>query len=152
MQLAPMCHSGDIYCGQSSLTDILAKVPFSYVVYKEHRLVVSSGSGLVTWEEIKARQDETKTDPGFDPSFNQIVDLRSATRIQMSGDQARMLASRQIFSAQSRRAFVATNPSIFGMGRMWEIYTEFSKTPSQIRVFADLPSALKWLGLESLPQ
>jgi len=128
------------------------KMPFSYVVYKEHRLVISSGSGLLTWEEIKARQDETKTDPSFDPTFNQIVDLRSVTAILMSGDQARMLARRQIFSHESRRAFVATNPSIFGMGRMWEIYTEFSKTPSQIRVFADLPSALKWLGLESLPQ
>jgi hypothetical protein len=127
-------------------------MPFSYIVYKEHRLVVSSGSGLVTWQEIKARQEETKTDPSFDPTFNQIVDLRSATGIQMSGDQARMLASRQIFSPESRRAFVATNPSIFGMGRMWEIYTEFSKKPSQIRVFADLPSALNWLGLESLPQ
>ena len=131
--------------------DILTRMPFRYVVYKEHRLVVSSGSGLVTWEEIKARQDETKTDPSFDPSFNQIVDLRSATGIKMSGDQARMLASRQIFSPESRRAFVASNPSIFGMGRMWEIYTEFSKTPSQIRVFSDLPSALKWLGLESPP-
>ena len=125
---------------------------FSYVVYKERRLVVSVGSGLVTWEEIRARQDETKTDPNFDPTFNQIVDLRSATGIQMSGDQARMLASRQVFSSDSRRAFVATNPSIFGMGRMWEIYSEFSKRPSQIRVFADLASALKWLGLESLPQ
>jgi hypothetical protein len=127
-------------------------MPFSYIVYKEHRLVVSSGSGLVTWQEIKARQEETKTDPSFDPTFNQIVDLRSATGIQMSGDQARMLASRQIFSPESRRAFVATKPSIFGMGRMWEIYTECSKKPSQIRVFADLPSALNWLGLESLPQ
>ena len=152
MQVTFRCHSGGRSCGQSRLTDILIKMPFSYVVYKEHRLVVSAGSGLVTWEEIKARQDETKTDPSFDPTFNQIVDLRSVTEIQMSGDQARMLASRQIFSQESKRAFVATNPSIFGMGRMWEIYTEFSERPSQIRVFADLASALKWLGLESLPQ
>jgi len=152
MQVTFRCHRGGRSCGQSRLTDILIKMPFSYVVYKEHRLVVSAGSGLVTWEEIKARQDETKTDPSFDPTFNQIVDLRSVTEIQMSGDQARMLASRQIFSQESKRAFVATNPSIFGMGRMWEIYTEFSERPSQIRVFADLASALKWLGLESLPQ
>ena|SRR5215469_7383758 len=126
-------------------------MPFSYIVYRKHRLVVSSGSGLLTWEEIKARQDETKTDPNFDPSFNQLVDLRSVTGIKMSGDQARMLASRHIFSPGSRRAFVATNPGIFGVGRMWETYTEFSEKPSQIRVFSDLPSALKWLGLESFP-
>jgi hypothetical protein len=39
-------------------------MPFSYVVYSEHRLVVSTGSDRVTWEEIKERQDQTKTDPG----------------------------------------------------------------------------------------
>lgn len=70
----------------------------------------------------------------------------------MSGDQARMLARRQIFSPESRRAFVATNPGIFGVGRMWEIYTEFAENGSQIRVFSDLASALKWVGLQSLPQ
>ena len=55
-----------------------------------------------------------------------------------------------IFTARSRRSFVAANPAIFGVGRMWEIFTETSDNPSQIRVFYDLPSALKWLNLESL--
>jgi hypothetical protein len=57
-----------------------------------------------------------------------------------------------IFSATSKRAFVAANPAVFGMGRMWEIFTEMSDNPSQIRVFCDLLSALKWLNLEILPQ
>ena len=127
------------------------QMPFDYVVYKKHRLVVSTASGLVTWDEIKARQDQTKTDPEFDPEFNQIVDLRSATRIELSGDQIRFLAGRRIFSSRSRRAFVAPDPSVFGVGRMWESYTEFSQNPTEIRLFRDLPSALKWLGLEDFP-
>lgn len=106
---------------------------------------------MVTWEEIKARQDQTKTDPNFDPEFDQIVDLRSVTRFEMSPEQTRSLARRQIFSSQSKRAFVATSPSVFGVGRMWETYTEFSNDPSHIQVFYDLSSALKWLGLKSLP-
>jgi hypothetical protein len=126
-------------------------MPFDYFVYKEHRLVISTASGLVTWDEIKARQDQTKTDPEFNPEFDQIVDLRSATRVELSGDQIRFLANRRIFSSRSRRAFVAPNPSVFGAGRMWETYTEFSKNPTEIRVFWDLPSALKWLGLEDFP-
>lgn len=126
-------------------------MPFDYVVYREHRLVISTASGLVTWDEIKARQDQTRTDPEFDPEFDQIVDLRSATRIELSGDQVRFLAGRRIFSSRSRRAFVASNPSIFGVGRMWETYTEFSNHPTEIRLFRDLPSALKWLGLEGFP-
>jgi hypothetical protein len=40
---------------------------------------------------------------------------------------------------------------VFGVARMWEIFTELSDNPSHIRVFYDLPSALKWLGLDALP-
>jgi hypothetical protein len=127
-------------------------MPFSYVVYSEHRLVISTGSDRVTWEEIQARQDQTKTDPDFNPEFNQIVDLRAVTAFAMTSDQARVLARRMIFSLTSKRAFVAANPAVFGVGRMWEIFTEMSDNPSEIRVFYDLPSALKWLNLESLPQ
>jgi hypothetical protein len=127
-------------------------MPFGYVVYREHRLVISTGSDLVTWEEIKARQDQTQTDPDFNPEFDQIVDLRPVTGFNMTSDHARLLARRIIFSAKSKRAFVAASPGVFGVGRMWEIFTEMSDNQSQIRVFYDLPSALKWLGLESLPQ
>ena len=70
----------------------------------------------------------------------------------MTGDHVRLLARRKIFSATSKRAFVATSPAVFGVGRMWEILTEMSDNPSQIRLFYDLPSALKWLNLESLPR
>jgi hypothetical protein len=70
----------------------------------------------------------------------------------MTSDQARLLARRMIFSLTSKRAFVAASPAVFGVGRMWEIFTEMSDNPSQIRVFYDLPSALKWLDLENLPQ
>ena len=127
-------------------------MPFSYIVYSEHRLVISTGSDRVTWEEIKERQEQTKTDPNFNPEFNQIVDLRAVTDFDMTSDQARTLAQRVIFSSTSKRAFVAASPAVFGVGRMWEIFTELSANPSEIRVFYDLPSALKWLNLETLPQ
>lgn len=72
-------------------------MPFSYVVYPEHRLVISTGSDRVTWEEIKHRQDQTKTDPDFNPEFNQIVDLRTVTGFDMSSGETRMLAHRSFF-------------------------------------------------------
>jgi hypothetical protein len=126
-------------------------MPFSYTVYKEQRLVISIGSGCVTWSEIKDRQDQAKTDPTFDPEFNQLVDLREVTSFEMTSEQARVLARRMIFSFTSKRAFIAANPAVFDIGHMWETVTELSDNPSQVRVFDDLPSALKWLGLEALP-
>jgi len=47
--------------------------------------------------------------------------------------------------------FVASNPAVFGVSRMWEILSEMSNNLSHIRVFYDRPSALKWLNLERLP-
>ena len=123
-------------------------MPFSYVVYKKHRLVVSTGTGRVTYDEIKARQDQTKGDPDFNSDFNQIVDLRAATTVDLTVDQARELASRNIFSPTSRRAFIATTPAVFGMGRMWESYTAIAQKTSQIRIFSNLLSAIDWLGLK----
>ena len=130
---------------------VITPMPFSYVVYKEHRLVISTGLGCLTWSEIKEQQDQTKADLGFDPEFNQLVDLRAVTRFEMTSEQTRMLARRKIFSSTSKRAFLASDATAFGMSRMWEILTELSENPSQIRVFQDLSSALKWLGLEALP-
>src|SRR5215472_3186302 len=127
-------------------------MPFSYVVYPQLRLVISTGSGRVTWNEIKSRQDQTKTDPDFNPEFNQIVDLSGVTSFDMTSAQSGALAQRMIFSSSSKRAFVAPAPTAFGMARMWETFTEMSEHPSQIRVFKDLASALKWLDLESLPR
>jgi hypothetical protein len=106
----------------------------------------------VTWQEIKARQDQTQTDPDFNPEFNQIVDLRAVTSFDMTSEHARVLARRMIFSSTSKRAFIAAEPAVFGVGRMWEIFTELSDNPSQIRVFYDHSSALNWLGLDRFPQ
>jgi|SRR5947209_349360 len=126
-------------------------MPFDYTVYKQLRLVISTGEGLVTWQEIKSRQDQAKTDPNFDPEFNQIVDFRSVTGLDMSGEQTRLLATRSIFSPKSKRAFVATSSAVFGVARMWETYTEFSDHPNEVRVFYDISAALQWLGLEHMP-
>ena len=127
-------------------------MPLSYVVYREHRLVISTGSGCMTWEEIKERQDQLKTDPDFNPEFNEIVDLRAVTGFDMTSEHARVLARRVLFSFTSKRAFVAANQAVSGVARMWEVFTEISDNPSQIRLFNDLPSALKWLKLDSLPE
>ena len=79
-------------------------MPFSYVVHNDHRLVVSTGTDRVTWKEIKARQDQAQADPGFNPEFNQIVDLRAVTSFDMTSDHVSALARRNglLFYIQTR--------------------------------------------------
>jgi len=127
-------------------------VPIRYVIYKDLRLVVSIGYGRMAYAEIKAHQDALLADPEFDPGFNQLIDMRGVATLDISIDEAKLAANRKLFSPGSRRAFLATSPSVFGMGRLLETYHEMSASPSRASVFYDLSSALEWLGLESLPE
>ena len=126
-------------------------MPFNYVVHKELHLIVGTGRDRPSWSEIKRCQEQARTDPGFSPQFDLIVDMRAVTGFDMTTEHVRTLANRMIFSFGSKRAFVASSPAVFGMGRMWQTFAELSDRPSQVRVFYDLPSALQWLGLNELP-
>ena len=127
-------------------------MPFNYVIHKEQRVVVTTGSGRVTFAEIEKRIHEALTDPEFDPSFNEIVDFRAVTTVEMSGTEVRTVANTKVFSSNSKIALVVFSPAVFGMGRLFETYSEMSKVSPQVRIFYDLPSALKWLGLEKSPE
>jgi hypothetical protein len=127
-------------------------MPCRYVIYQEQRLVITTAWDRVTFAEAKAHQDQLSSDAAFDPEFNQLVDASAVTAIDATIDQIKTIARRGIFSPASRRAFVATSPDIFGLGRMLGTYLEMGRIPQQVQVFYDLPSALEWLGLGKDPR
>jgi hypothetical protein len=108
-------------------------------------LAISTGFGRLTSAEIKACMDQGVTAPDFD----QIVDFREVTFVEVSGGQTRALANKALFSPESKRAVVAPNPAHFGFGRMFAAYHEMSESPSRVQVVYDLSSALRWLGIEN---
>jgi len=124
-------------------------LPIQDTIFKEHRIVLSTAHGQLTAAEIKACMDQGLNDPDFNPDFNQIVDFRAVITIDMSGAQTRTLANIPLFSPESKRAVVAPDPANFAVGRMFATYHEMSRSPSQIKIFYDLGSALKWLGIEN---
>jgi len=118
-------------------------VPVSYMIDKKHRLILTIGDGSVTVSEIRNHQDRLLSDPDFDPAFNQLIDVTTATRFDMSVDEAKQVALRPIVSPKSKRAFVASKPDIYGMGRLMQVHHE---PFAEAQVFRDRKSALKWLG------
>jgi hypothetical protein len=107
-------------------------------------LIVTTAEGRVTFDDIRAHQARLPADPDFDASFDQLIDMTAATKFEISADQARILAKRRILSPESRRAFVATKPHIFGLGRMMEIYRE-GPGYADVQVFYSMDEALEWL-------
>ena len=45
-------------------------MPIRYTMYKDHRMVISTGFGQLTSAEITACMDQGVTDPDFDLGFN----------------------------------------------------------------------------------
>jgi hypothetical protein len=126
-------------------------MPCGYVIDKERHLVITTASGLVTYAEAKAHQDQLAADPEFSRDFNQLLDATTVSSLELSALQIRELARRRLFSAASRRALVATNPAVFGVGRMLQTYLDLAKAEEKVGVFYSIDSAVKWLGLENNP-
>jgi len=127
-------------------------MPCSYAIYKERRLVITKVWDRVAFSEIRSHQEQFRNDPDFDPQFNLLIDATAATALDVSTDEARTIASQGLFSPVSRRAFLASNPAIFGMARLIGVNHAMSTKQEQLRVFYDRALALQWLGLKDDPE
>jgi len=104
---------------------------------------MSSGSGVLTREDMVGHQNRLLKDPDFDPSFSQIIDFTNLTRVDIRPEDILFLAERNVFSPKSHRALLADNDLAFGLARMYEMIRE-AKGETGVRVFRDREAALAW--------
>jgi hypothetical protein len=116
----------------------------SYKIDKERRLVMTSGVGVLTKEDVQAHMDRLSSDPDFDPDFSQLADFREITVVEFGPEDVRQFAQREIYSPSSRRAFLVKNDLQFGLARMFETYRELNGE-SGIRVFRSFDEAMQWI-------
>src|SRR6266853_3969647 len=119
-------------------------MPAFYKIDKERRLVMSSGSGVLTKEDIFGHQERLSKDPDFDPTFSQLSDFTHITKIDITPEDVRLAAKKNLFSPQSRRAMLVKDDLQFGLARMFEIHRELAGEKG-IRVFRKIEDALDWI-------
>jgi hypothetical protein len=115
-----------------------------YEIDKQRRLVMSSGTGILTKKEIEGHMDRLSSDPDFDPEFSQVIDFTQFDLTKVEPEEVRQLAQREIFSPHSRRAFVVKDDLQYGLARMFEIHRELNGEKG-IRVFRSREEALEWV-------
>jgi len=115
-----------------------------YKIDKERGLVMSTGAGVLTKEDILGHMDRLSKDPDFDPDFCQLMDFRQITAVEFGPEDVRQFAERTIYSSRSRRAIVVKDDLQFGLARMFEIHRELNGE-SGIRVFRAVDEALDWI-------
>ena len=119
-------------------------MPSSYVIDKERKLVITTAWGDCNADDVLEFRKQVLKDRDFDPSFSQLADFTGVTKVDVSPDEVRMLATKSPFSTQSRRALVADNQVIFGLSKMFGILRNL-RGEKLIRVFRTRSEALDWL-------
>ncbi len=115
-----------------------------FKIDKEHRLVMSTLSGVLTMADALAHQENLRKHPDFDPSFSQLIDGTQLTGVELRREDVQRLARDAVFSPDSRRAFVTNTDAAFGLARMFETLRD-TMGEKGIRVFRNLDEGLDWV-------
>jgi len=111
---------------------------------KERRLVMTTAAGVFTFADGLAHQERLTTDPDFDPSFSQLMDLTHVTKIEFGSEDVRRLAQRSVFAPDARRAILVNCDVIFGLAQKFVAFRE-SLGEQGLRVFRSIDEALSWV-------
>ena len=130
-------------------------MPINSVVYPDRRLIVTTGSGVVTDGELLAHWHSGYSDelsPWGTPEF---LDLRAVGRFEAtSAGLWRLVVLDTNFAKQRSAPFqfaiVAPSDHIFGMMRIYQSYSDVEQSYSEVKrnfvhVFRDLSGVEEWL-------
>ena len=120
---------------------------WSYTIDKESHLVTTTAWGTLTADQVLEHQRKLQNDPAFDPDFSQLADFTLVVLMQMDSKTVMELSDLVVFSAKSRRAFIADNPFHYGMARMFAAFHKLNGE-DQIQVFTTRDEALRWLNVK----
>lgn len=119
-------------------------MPVTYAIDPKQKLVTTTLWGVVTEEEVLDHNRRLRTDPAFDPGYRQLVHMTEITESRVSTNMINETSADQFFTPGTRRAFVASTDSIFGMARKFALQAEAGG--QTIEVFRDLRKAEEWLN------
>jgi len=115
----------------------------SHAIDASRRLVITRASGHLTEEDMRFAQGMLQGDPGFRPTYRQLVDLRGVDSVVVSVPAMARIAAASAFTPGVRRAFVGTSEEQYDMAR---VFATLSEPHRQIvHVFRELTIAEAWL-------
>jgi len=122
-------------------------MPVTYCLDCETATLNTCCAGQVTFEEVLAHFDALAKDETLLPSLDLLLDL-SAQETAPDGAQVRQLANRlaaiRADLAWGRCAIVVSRDVLFGIARMFGVYTDEAFVETQ--VFRDPAAARDWLA------
>ncbi|HMA40857.1 MAG TPA: hypothetical protein VKP10_12305 [Gemmatimonadales bacterium] len=128
-------------------------MPIAYIIDHDHRLVMATGQGELTGDDIFGYQTEVWSRPDIG-GYNELIDMTNVERIDLrSVDHIKQLAelsaSMDPAAAQSKFAIVAPGDYAYGLGRMYESYRRLEgRSTKRVGVFRSMAEARVFLELD----
>jgi hypothetical protein len=127
-------------------------MPCDYAIDVERGLVQTRLWGSVTPADLLDVRDRMAVDPAYGPHLSILIDMREVERFALTTGDVQVLARTSKFGQGSRRAFVASSPSSFGLARMFQSYREINDGLEETAVFETMEAAEVWLTTPSAEQ
>ena len=121
-------------------------MPVSYSIDPDRRLVISRVWGTVTNDDVHEHDRRLHADPQFDPTYRQLADMSGVALNMVSSDTVQETAREEFFVPGTRRAFLVSDDTSYGMCRMYATHAE--SLGQVINIFRDRNAAEAWLGEE----
>lgn len=122
---------------------------YEYTIYENPGICIFRGTGNLKMEEFKKVAAKMIEDPRWQTGWSILYDFSRANSMDVTSRQMKDGATRDRqfddLLAPARIAVVATQDSMYGMFRMWQMLSE--ERSAEIKIFKDLDSAFSWLGV-----
>jgi hypothetical protein len=119
-------------------------MPAFYHIDKDRKLVMSTASGVLTREDLTTHMQNLLKDPDFNSSFSQLADFSHITGRNLTADDIRDIARTNVFSPNSRRAFIVADDQSESLAEMFAILRDVAGERG-IRVFRTLEEGIDWI-------
>jgi hypothetical protein len=119
-------------------------MPAFYHIDKDRKLVMSTASGVLTRKDLSTHMQNLRKDPDFNPAFSQLADFSHITGRELTGDDIRDIARTNVFSPDSRRAFIVADDQSESLAEMFAILRDAAGERG-IRVFRTLEEGIDWI-------
>jgi len=128
-------------------------MPIEYDIDEHRRLVLVTGTGVVTHDDVLEHLAELSEDDRYQAPMKKLIDYRDVSDIQISTDASVVIAATKKKLSErfagEKCAFVASKDAVFGTARVHEARVEGAGISTS--VFRDIEAAMTWLEVNPTP-
>lgn len=121
----------------------------AFSIDTDTRRRVATFTGRIGDRELFDAYASLVNEPAYDPSLDDLIDLRAVTHMGVTGAGLHRLIAmydqRDSDGFRTRAAIVAPTDVLYGVARMFQALRG-DETPEEIEVFRSMDDAMRWLA------